>query len=88
MNGRQFVKAAVGVLLTAVFLLGGSPTRAADPRTVTVLAVYHSASGNTEKMAHGVAEGAKAVSGTSRHSKAGGRGSRTCSMRSSEPRSS
>jgi NAD(P)H dehydrogenase (quinone) len=32
---------------------------------VTVLVVYHSASGNTEKMAQGVAEGAKAVSATS-----------------------
>jgi len=46
-------------------LLGGSPTQAADPQPVTVLVVYHSASGNTEKMAQGVAEGAKTVSGTS-----------------------
>src|SRR6266496_3652416 len=46
-------------------LLGGSPTEAADPQPVTVLVVYHSATGNTEKMAQGVAEGAKAVSGTS-----------------------
>src|SRR6266498_3171930 len=46
-------------------LLGGSPTQAADPQPVTVLVVYHSATGNTEKMAQGVAEGAKAVSGTS-----------------------
>jgi NAD(P)H dehydrogenase (quinone) len=30
-----------------------------------VLVTYHSATGNTEKMADGVAEGAKAVSGTS-----------------------
>ena len=38
---------------------------AADPAAVSVLVVYHSASGNTEKMAHGVVDGAKAVSGVS-----------------------
>lgn len=65
MEGRVVVKGAGVVLLAAVFLLGGSPTQAADPQPVTVLVVYHSASGNTEKMAQGVAEGAKAVSGTS-----------------------
>jgi NAD(P)H dehydrogenase (quinone) len=52
-------------LLAAVFLLGSSPTQAADPQPVTVLVVYHSASGNTEKMAQGVAEGAKTAAGTS-----------------------
>jgi NAD(P)H dehydrogenase (quinone) len=65
MERRVGVKGAGIVLLAAVFLLGGSPTQAADPQPVTVLVVYHSASGNTEKMAQGVAEGAKAVSGTS-----------------------
>ena len=65
MNGREFLKGAGVVSLAAVFLLGGSPTQAADPQPVTVLVVYHSDSGKTEKMAHGVAEGAKAVSGTS-----------------------
>ena len=65
MNGREFLKEAGVVLLAAVSLLGSSPTQAADPQPVTVLVVYHSASGNTEKMAHGVAEGAKAASGTS-----------------------
>ena len=65
MEGRVFAKGTGVVLLAAVFLLGGSPTQAADPQPVTVLVVYHSASGNTEKMAQGVAEGAKAVSGTS-----------------------
>ena len=65
MNGREFLKEACVVLLVASFLLGGSPTQAADSQPVTVLVVYHSASGNTEKMAQGVAEGAKAVSGTS-----------------------
>jgi NAD(P)H dehydrogenase (quinone) len=33
-------------------------------QSVTVLITYHSATGNTEKMAQGVAEGAKAVPGT------------------------
>lgn len=65
MNGREFLKEAGVVLLVASFVLGGSPTQAADSQPVTVLVVYHSASGNTEKMAQGVAEGAKAVSGTS-----------------------
>ena len=65
MNRRECLKRA-GVLSAAVILaLYGSPSDAADPQTVTVLVTYHSVSGNTEKMAQAVAEGAKAVSGTS-----------------------
>ena len=65
MNRRECLKRA-GVLSAAVILaLYGSPSDAADPQPVTVLVTYHSASGNTEKMAQVVAEGAKAVSGTS-----------------------
>jgi NAD(P)H dehydrogenase (quinone) len=65
MNRREFLKRA-GVLSAAVILaLYSSPSDAADPQSVTVLVTYHSASGNTEKMAQVVAEGAKAVSGTS-----------------------
>jgi NAD(P)H dehydrogenase (quinone) len=65
MNRRGFLKKA-GVLFAAVVpALYGSPVSAADPQPVTVLVTYHSATGNTEKMAQGVAEGAKAVSGTS-----------------------
>ena len=65
MNRRQCLKRA-GVLSAAVILaLYGSPSGAADPQPVTVLVTYHSVSGNTEKMAQAVAEGAKAVSGTS-----------------------
>lgn len=65
MNGREFLKSA-GVLYTvAVLALYTSPGDAADPAPVIVLVTYHSATGNTEKMAQGVAEGAKAVSGTS-----------------------
>jgi NAD(P)H dehydrogenase (quinone) len=64
MERREFFKEACVLSLAAVFLLGSGTTQAADPQPVTVLVVYHSASGNTEKMAQGVAEGAKAVSGT------------------------
>ena len=49
----------------AVLALYASPGDAADPAPVIVLVTYHSATGNTEKMAQGVAEGAKTVSGTS-----------------------
>jgi sulfite reductase alpha subunit-like flavoprotein len=65
MNRRGCLK-RVGVLSTALILaLYGSRSDAADPQPVTVLVTYHSATGNTEKMAQAVAEGAKAVSGTS-----------------------
>ena len=65
MNRREFLERA-GVLCTvAVLALYASPGDAADPAPVIVLVTYHSATGNTEKMAQGVAEGAKAVSGTS-----------------------
>jgi NAD(P)H dehydrogenase (quinone) len=65
MNRREFLKSA-GVLCTvAVLALYASPGDAADPPQVIVLVTYHSVTGNTEKMAHGVAEGVKAVSGTS-----------------------
>ena len=41
-----------------------SPTQASDSvAPLSVLIVYHSASGNTEKMAQAVAEGAKGISG-------------------------
>lgn len=36
----------------------------ASDQTVRVLVAYHSMTGNTEKMAHGVTEGAKSVPGT------------------------
>ncbi|HSD22830.1 MAG TPA: hypothetical protein VLB79_00735, partial [Solirubrobacterales bacterium] len=63
---RQGFLMSTGVLFAGVaLLLCGSPATAADPAPVTVLVAFHSATGNTEKMAEGVAEGAKAVSGTS-----------------------
>jgi NAD(P)H dehydrogenase (quinone) len=64
MRRRELLK-GLGVLSTAAVLLAshGNTGNAADP-AVIVLVTYHSATGNTEKLAHGVAEGAKAVSGT------------------------
>src|SRR2546427_7448722 len=54
-----------GVLSAALVLaLYGGPGDAADPTPVSVLVTYHSATGNTEKMAQGIADGAKGVSGT------------------------
>ena len=64
MNGLQSLKIAA-VLTAMVTALCGGRANAADPPPVTVLVVYHSATGNTEKMAQGVAEGVKAVPGTS-----------------------
>jgi NAD(P)H dehydrogenase (quinone) len=54
-----------GISLSAVVLsFTCSPTLAADSvAPLNVLIVYHSASGNTEKMAQAVAEGAKGISG-------------------------
>lgn len=64
MNRRNYLK-NIGILSAALILsLSGRLVNAADAQPVTVLVTYHSASGNTEKMALGVAEGAKAVSGT------------------------
>ena len=64
MRRRELLK-GFGVLATAAVLLAsnGRIADAADPQVI-VLVTYHSATGNTEKMAQGVAEGAKEVSGT------------------------
>ena len=64
MKDRMFLKSSIATAVT-VLLLAGSPTHAAESiPAVTVLIAYQSVSGNTEKMAQGVAEGAKGVSGT------------------------
>ncbi len=67
-NGPEFPRRA-GVLLAVLAALlaavHGGPASAADREPVSVLVVYHSATGNTEKMAQAVAEGAKAVPATS-----------------------
>ena len=62
MNKREFLRGA-GVALPAALLV--SPAQAQSPAApVTALIAYHSVTGNTEKMAQGVAEGAKSVTGT------------------------
>jgi NAD(P)H dehydrogenase (quinone) len=64
MNRRGYLK-VVGVLLAALTLtIFGRSGNAADLQPTTVLVTFHSGSGNTEKMAQGVADGAKGVSGT------------------------
>ena len=64
MNRRDYLK-AVGVLsATLILAVYGGPGRAADAQPITVLVTFHSGSGNTEKMAQGVADGAKGVAGT------------------------
>ena len=64
MNRRDYLK-TLGVLSAAAILsLYGSFVGRAASQSVAVLVTYHSASGNTEKMAQGVAEGVKVVSDT------------------------
>ena len=63
-------KSSAVLLFLIIFLLvfSNALSTAAEPAvpadTVTVLVTYHSLSGNTEKMARAVVEGAKALSGT------------------------
>jgi len=65
MTRRGFLIDTGVLFAVAASLLCGTPASATDPQPVTVLVTYHSATGNTEKMAQGVAEGAMAVPGTS-----------------------
>jgi NAD(P)H dehydrogenase (quinone) len=66
MNRRELLR-DVGVAAAAASpILASSATQTQDRAAgATVLIAYHSVSGNTEKMAQGVAEGAGAVPGTS-----------------------
>jgi NAD(P)H dehydrogenase (quinone) len=72
MGCDRFDKRMTAFIVTALLALGTvsrSPAEdsqsngGADGKTVRVLIVYHSLSGNTERMAHGVADGVKRVSG-------------------------
>jgi NAD(P)H dehydrogenase (quinone) len=65
MNSRELLRQAGALSVAVVLAFCGSRSYAADPEPITVLVTYHSDTGNTEKMAQGVAEGAKAVPGTS-----------------------
>ena len=64
MNRRELLRKAGVILMGAVSALFASPAHAAEFPPVTVLVAYHSVTGNTEKIAQGVTEGAKSVSGT------------------------
>jgi NAD(P)H dehydrogenase (quinone) len=63
MNRRELLK-DTGLATAAVSLLAAGEAWAQAPGAVNVLIAYHSVTGNTEKMAQGVADGAKEVSGT------------------------
>src|SRR6266852_5430628 len=64
MNRRELLR-DVGITAAASPLLAASAGQAqAATAQVNVLIAYHSVTGNTEKMAQGVAEGAKAVADT------------------------
>jgi NAD(P)H dehydrogenase (quinone) len=62
MNRRELIEA--GVVTAAASLVAASPTHAQAPAGASILIAYHSVSGNTEKMAQGVVEGVKGVTGT------------------------
>ncbi len=62
MNRREMLK-DTGLATAAVSLLAAGDARAQAPAAVNVLVAYHSVTGNTEKMAQGVADAAKEVSG-------------------------
>jgi NAD(P)H dehydrogenase (quinone) len=63
MNRRELLTDA-GLATAAVTLFAAGEAQAQAPGAVNVLIAYHSVTGNTEKMAQGVAEGAKGVSST------------------------
>src|SRR5262245_32649864 len=65
MNRRDLLR-GTGIATAAAFpLLATSRSDAqVSPAPINLLIAYHSVTGNTEKMAQGMSEGAKAVSGT------------------------
>jgi NAD(P)H dehydrogenase (quinone) len=63
MNRRELLR-DVGAAAATSSLLAASAGQAQAAAPVNVLIAYHSVTGNTEKMAQGVAEGAKAVADT------------------------
>jgi NAD(P)H dehydrogenase (quinone) len=66
MNKRKFLKQAGAASVAAGLILASRSSQAQAPAgDVKVLIVYHSVTGNTEKMAQGVAEGVNGVSGAS-----------------------
>ena len=63
MNRRELLR-DVGVAAAAASPLLAASAGQAQAARVSVLIAYHSVTGNTEKMAQGVAEGARGVPGT------------------------
>jgi NAD(P)H dehydrogenase (quinone) len=62
---RRIALTRVGMLtVVAALALYANRGDAADPVPINVLIAYHSVTGNTEKMAQGVADGARTVAGT------------------------
>jgi NAD(P)H dehydrogenase (quinone) len=57
--------ALLNLTIAATFVLVLGYPSVAHAQSVSVLVAYHSGTGNTEKMAQGVAEGAKSVPGSS-----------------------
>jgi NAD(P)H dehydrogenase (quinone) len=65
MDKRSFLKEAGAASLAASVLFASKSSQAQAPASqVKVLIAYHSVTGNTEKMAQGVSDGAKSVAGT------------------------
>ena len=65
MDKRSFLKEAGAASLAASVLLASKSSQAQAPASqVKVLIAYQSVTGNTEKMAQGVSDGAKSVAGT------------------------
>jgi NAD(P)H dehydrogenase (quinone) len=65
MDKRSFLKEAGAASLAASGLLASRSSQAQVPSSqARVLIAYHSVSGNTEKMAQGVSDGATSVAGT------------------------
>jgi NAD(P)H dehydrogenase (quinone) len=65
MDKRSFLKEAGAASLAASVLLASKSSQAQAPASqVKVLIAYHSVTGNTEKMAQGVSDGAKSVAET------------------------
>jgi hypothetical protein len=62
MNKREFLEGA-GAATAAAAILASSTSAQAQGSDVNILVAYHSVTGNTEKMAQGVAEGVKSVAG-------------------------
>jgi NAD(P)H dehydrogenase (quinone) len=65
MKRREFLENGAMLTAAAGASLYANFAGATDAQAVTVLITYHSVTGNTEKMAQGVADGAKGVADTS-----------------------